>query len=71
MSKKKTKQVQYRLWTPVANAYDIYRRRLIANPEAFYEHTWRLIHIQESLIVTLGSSGASHFGKYIKLKVDR
>jgi hypothetical protein len=56
MSKKKTKQVQYRLWTPVANAYDIYRRRLIANPEAFYEHTWRLIHIQESLIVTLGSS---------------
>lgn len=48
--------MQYRLWTPVANAYDIYRRRLIANPAAFYEHTWRLIHIQESLIVTLGSA---------------
>jgi hypothetical protein len=44
------------LWTPVANAYEIYRRRLIAEPAAFYEHTWRLIHIQESLIVTLGSA---------------
>ena len=56
MSKKTTNAKQYRLWTPVANAYEIYRRRLIAEPTAFYEHTWRLIHIQESLIVTLGSA---------------
>ncbi len=47
---------QYRLWTPIANAFDAYRRRLISEPTAFYEHTWRLIHIQESLVVTLGSA---------------
>ncbi|MCC5644195.1 hypothetical protein LC607_14810 [Nostoc sp. CHAB 5824] len=47
---------KYRLWTPIANAFDAYRRRLISEPTAFYEHTWRLIHIQESLVVTLGSA---------------
>ena len=35
MIKKTTKQVQYRLWTPLANAYEIYRRRLITDPAAF------------------------------------
>jgi hypothetical protein len=48
-----------RLWTPVANAYDAYRRRLIADPSSMYEHLWRLIHIHESLVVTLGAAFAS------------
>jgi hypothetical protein len=50
---------QYRLWTPIANALEAYRRRLLADPKAVYEHVWRLIHIQESLIVTLGAALAS------------
>jgi hypothetical protein len=29
------------LWTPIANAVDSYRRRLLIEPNAFYEHTWR------------------------------
>ncbi len=48
-----------RLWTPVANAYEAYRRRLIADPTSVYEHLWRLIHIHESLVVTLGAFYAS------------
>ena len=44
----------FRLWTPVANAFDAYRRRVVAEPDSIYEHTWRLIHIHESLVVTLG-----------------
>ena len=48
-----------RLWTPVANAYEAYRRRLIADPSSVYEHLWRLIHIHESLVVTLGAAFAS------------
>lgn len=47
-----------RLWTPVANAYEAYRRRLIADPSSVYEHLWRLIHIHESLVVTLGAAFA-------------
>ncbi|MFB2772676.1 hypothetical protein ACE1AT_25870 [Pelatocladus sp. BLCC-F211] len=50
---------QYRLWTPIANAFEAYRRRLITEPKAFYEHTWRLVHIHESLIVTLGTALAT------------
>jgi hypothetical protein len=45
----------YRLWTPIANALEAYRRRVLAEPGAVYEHTWRLIHIHEALVVTLGS----------------
>ncbi|MBD6617971.1 hypothetical protein FNW02_19610 [Komarekiella sp. 'clone 1'] len=37
------KGIQYQLWTPIANAYEAYRRRLIKSPTAIYEHTWRLI----------------------------
>lgn len=47
------------MWTPIANAFEAYRRRLIIEPDAVYEHTWRLIHIHESLIVTLGSALAT------------
>lgn len=43
------------MWTPIANAFDAYRRRLLVDPNAFYEHTWRLIHIHEALVVTLGT----------------
>lgn len=50
-----TAMAKFRLWTPVANALEAYRRRFIANPTALYEHVWRLIHIEESLVVTLGS----------------
>lgn len=53
------KKHQFRLWTPIANAFEAYRRRLIAEPKATFEHTWRLLHIEESLIVTLGSALAS------------
>lgn len=44
-----------RLWTPIANAFDTYRRRVVIDPEAEYEHIWRLIHIQEALAVCLAS----------------
>ena len=47
---------QHRLWTPIANAFEAYRRRLIADPKAVYEHIWRLLHIEESLVVTLGQA---------------
>jgi hypothetical protein len=45
----------HRLWTPVANALEAYRRRVVFEPKAEYEHIWRLIHIQESLAVCLAS----------------
>ena len=50
---------EFYLWTPIANALDAYRRRLIADENAFYEHIWRLIHIEEALIVTLGAAIAT------------
>jgi hypothetical protein len=50
---------KYRLWTPVANALDVYRRRILADPPAIYEHLWRLIHIHEALAVTLGAGLAT------------
>jgi hypothetical protein len=50
---------QSRLWTPISNAFDVYRRRILAEPDDIYEHIWRLIHIQEALVVTLGSILAS------------
>lgn len=53
------KKQDIRIWTPVANALEAYRRRLIADPRAVYEHIWRLVHIEESLIVTLGSALAA------------
>lgn len=49
----------HRLWTPVSNAFEAYRRRLLVSPAAVYEHIWRLIHIEEALVVTLGSALAS------------
>lgn len=52
---------QHRLWTSVANAVDAYRRRVIAHPTAHYEHVWRLIHVHEALIVTLGALLATRF----------
>lgn len=56
------RNTSYRLWTPVANAFDAYRRRLAVDRierKAFYEHIWRLIHIQEALVVTLGTALAT------------
>lgn len=53
------KQNRFRLWTPIANAFDAYRRRLIAERSATYEHIWRLIHIEESLVVTIAGALAS------------
>ncbi len=49
----------FRLWTPIANAFEAYRRRIMAEPGAVYEHTWRLIHIHESLVVALGAALAT------------
>lgn len=52
----------FRLWTPVANAWEAYRRRLISDQKstrATYEHIWRLIHIEEALTVMLGAALAS------------
>jgi hypothetical protein len=46
---------QARLWTPIANSFEAYRRRVVIEPGAEYEHIWRLIHIQEALAVTLAS----------------
>jgi tetratricopeptide (TPR) repeat protein len=47
------------LWTPVANALEVYRRRILSEPGAVYEHIWRLIHVHEALVVTLGAALAS------------
>ncbi len=47
------------LWTPVANALEVYRRRVLNEPDAVYEHIWRLIHVHEALVVTLGAALAS------------
>ena len=49
-----------RLWTPVANAWDVYRRRALADTNAVYEHIWRLIHLHEALVVSLGRLTASY-----------
>jgi hypothetical protein len=49
----------FRLWTPVANALEAYRRRVLRDPKATYEHIWRLIHIHEALVVTVGAALAS------------
>lgn len=48
-----------RIWTPIGNALDAYRRRLLADDNAVYEHIWRLIHIHEAAVVLLGSALAS------------
>jgi len=48
-----------RIWTPIGNALDAYRRRLLADDNAVYEHIWRLIHIHEATVVLLGSALAS------------
>lgn len=47
---------QFRIWTPVANALEAYKRRLLRDIGATYEHIWRLIHIHEALVATLGAS---------------
>src|SRR5687768_469089 len=61
------KTTEPRLWTTIANAVDAYRRRVIAQPDAHYEHVWRLIHVHEATIVTLGalaySSALAAFNK--------
>lgn len=49
----------HRVWTPIGNAWDAYRRRHLAEHSAFYEHLWRLIHIHESVTVMLGSALAT------------
>ncbi len=54
-----------RLWTPIANALEAYRRRVVMNPEAEYEHIWRLIHIQEALAVTLASLMATRLAHLV------
>ena len=51
-----TPKSSLKLWTPIANAFEAFRRRLIAEPFATYEHIWRLLHIEESLVVTAGAA---------------
>ncbi|MBX3362460.1 MAG: hypothetical protein KF912_03765 [Phycisphaeraceae bacterium] len=51
--------ITHRLWTPIANARDAFRRRWLAEPSAIYEHIWRLVHIHESVTVMLGSALAT------------
>ncbi len=43
------------LWPPIADALHVYRRRILAEPEAHYEHIWRLLQLNESIIVCLGA----------------
>ncbi len=52
--------VVHRLWVPIANARDAFRRRWLAEHGAFYEHIWRLVHIHESVAVMLGSALATN-----------
>jgi hypothetical protein len=58
-SEEDTVLADFRLWTPVANALEVYRRRILSEPGAVYEHIWRLIHVHEAMVVTLGSALAS------------
>ena len=56
----------HRLWTPIANAHEAYRRRVVIDPDAEYEHIWRLIHIQEALAVTLASLMAARLVEVVE-----
>jgi hypothetical protein len=42
------------LWTPIADSLKAYRSRLLYSPSSHYEHVWRLIHINESIVLFLG-----------------
>lgn len=55
----------HRLWTPIANALEAYRRRVVIEPTAEYEHIWRLIHIQEALAVSLASLMATRLAHVV------
>lgn len=44
-----------KLFTPISNAIEVYKKRHIRDHQANYEHVWRLVHLQEALIVTLGA----------------
>lgn len=55
----------HRLWTPIANALEAYRRRVVIDPKAEYEHIWRLIHIQEALAVSLASLMAARLAHVV------
>lgn len=48
-----------RLITPIANAVLVYQRRYLRDRNAHYEHLWRLVHLQEALIVSLGALTAT------------
>ncbi len=48
-----------RILTPIGNAVDAYRSRWLAEKSAHYEHLWRLIHIQEAVVVSLGACVAT------------
>ena len=61
----------YRLWTPVENALEAYKRRVLNDPGAIYEHIWRLIHIHEALIVTLGAVFAARLLDEWKSKPEK
>lgn len=59
-----------RLWTPLANALEAYRRRVVIEPSAEYEHIWRLIHIQEALAVCLVSLMATRLAHVLVEPAD-
>ena len=59
-----------RLWTPLANALEAYRRRVVIEPAAEYEHIWRLIHIQEALAVCLMSLMATRLAHVLVERAD-
>jgi hypothetical protein len=48
-----------RILTPIGNSVDAYRSRWLAEKNAHYEHLWRLIHIQEAVVVSLGACVAT------------
>jgi hypothetical protein len=48
-----------RILTPIGNSVDAYRSRWLAEKSAHYEHLWRLIHIQEAVVVSLGACVAT------------
>jgi hypothetical protein len=54
-----------RLWTPIANAFDAYRRRIVMDARAEYEHIWRLMHIQEAVAVCLSSLLATRLARVV------
>lgn len=61
---------QLRLWTPIANAFVAYRSRWLDASDQEYELAWRLIHLNEAMVVCLGHLVATRLFHHFNLQGD-